>query len=200
MKEDVKKVLLMPIEVTTGTNEIFTYNNKIFSSQTYSLNIDPDMSDIAVQFYEILYGREILEINDSKETQFVNQNYAGDTMNTGIYEKGSRFKNKLDSKFRHCLANFWIIPLDHGRKREKPQRDYVDKYLKYVEEAINKDEIYFNDFGQIQEFLGVHCLSESIKSVTIEDQIRCIEERANLIVKSDKFEELQKLFISNNLL
>ncbi|MDI4896999.1 hypothetical protein MJK92_23570, partial [Salmonella enterica subsp. enterica serovar Montevideo] len=74
------------------------------------------------------------------------------------------------------------------------------KYLKYVEEAINKDEIYFNDFGQIQEFLDVHCLSESIKSVTIEDQIRCIEERANLIVKSDKFEELQKLFISNNLL
>lgn len=200
LKEDVKKVLLMPIETTTGTNEIFTYNNKIFSSQTYSSSLDPDMSDIAVQFYKILYGREILENMDRNKTQFVNQNYAGDTMNTGIYEKGSRYKNKLDSRFRHCLANFWIIPFDHGRKREKPQRDYVEKYLKYVEDAIDKKEIYFNDFGQFQGFLDVHCLSKSIKSVTIEDQIRCIEERANMIVKSDKFEELQKLFVSNNLL
>ena len=114
-------VLLTQIVVTSEVNNIFKYNDKIYSSQSYESGLDPDMSDFAIAFYEIIYNKKIIS-----NGQIIDMNFAGDTINTGIYMKGQRKKVKLEN--RHCLANFWVIPYVHGRKREKP-KEIIGTYI-----------------------------------------------------------------------
>ena len=56
--KDLLEVLLMPIDVVKGNNRIKIVNGRIKSTQSYR-GSDPDMSDAAVEFYQIVYGRRI---------------------------------------------------------------------------------------------------------------------------------------------
>ncbi|KRL62652.1 hypothetical protein FC23_GL001274 [Lactobacillus psittaci DSM 15354] len=46
-QKQVEDVLLTQIVVTSEVNNIFKYNGKIYSSQSYESGLDPDMSDFA---------------------------------------------------------------------------------------------------------------------------------------------------------
>lgn len=161
----------MPIECTTqDSKSIFIYNNRIYSSQKYN-GLDPDMSDIAVEFYQIIYKDklkkleyEILDKDGKLKVSKEYREFCGDTMNSyrTIEKKLSddEKKRKLKDKY-HSLANFWLLPMDVGhssswtknRGLSKSKRgidDYMDKFLQdYVkrhEEYSEKYREYANSF------------------------------------------------------
>ncbi|MBE6055192.1 MAG: hypothetical protein E7212_15075 [Clostridium sartagoforme] len=82
-KEQVYNVLIMPIECTrhsSGSSEIKKEDNIIKSTQTYNRALDPDMSDISIEFYKIIYsdiGNILSDCGGLKDC-----NFAGDTMNS----------------------------------------------------------------------------------------------------------------------
>ncbi|MGT2715886.1 hypothetical protein [Streptococcus respiraculi] len=68
----------------------------------------------------------------------------------------------------HCLANFWIIPMCHGRKSAKLSLyDSLDYYLKKVKNYYSEEvklsfiesQEYFEKFTW-ESFLEFHCMSE----------------------------------------
>lgn len=186
-QQQVEDVLLTQIVVTSEANNIFKYDGKIYSSQSYNSGLDPDMSDFAVTFYEIIYNKKII-----RDGQIINTDFAGDTINTGIYKKGQRKKVKL--KNRHCLANFWAIPYIHGRKREKPKRDYLDSYLTFVEEKIWIQDDNFKEYHDFNEFKLAQFIPEGINSNTLVSQEISIKDRAQLLAKSEIGKTLWQYF------
>ena len=177
-KQQVKKILLTPIECTTQESvNIFRHNGIIYSSQRYSGALDPDMSDIAVEFYNIVY-RDILEPKKIlKEEGFYkctleNFDFAGDTMNSfnsiadnvpgaGQSAKRRTEKNKWQEEFLqdyhsqyHCLANFWILPWRIGRKRGTKLNNYdsVDIFLNKLEEDFNVLKEYADYFERLKTY------------------------------------------------
>ncbi len=156
-EKQVEEILLTPIIVTRYSGHrgvrIKKVGNKIETTQSYypykkyKINLDPDMSDFAIGFYEILY-KDLLEkpiINE--ENALSNEEFAGDTMNgfnviaNGIPEAGKSAKQRtnmfiwpkyLKEYFYqyHCLANFWILPMFVGRKMDnKYCKGYCDSSL-----------------------------------------------------------------------
>lgn len=130
--DEIKKFLLMPIECTTEENRIFIYKDKIFSSQKYR-GLDPDMSDIAIKFYEIIYedqlkGRSLLDNNLLADKQF-----CGDTMNS-LYSISCK-KYNIDKaeweKCYHCLANFWMLPMPVGHTSSRMVYEIKDQKYRY---------------------------------------------------------------------
>ncbi|WEV43187.1 hypothetical protein OZX56_06485 [Lactobacillus sp. ESL0684] len=134
----VKTVLLMPIEAITGKNQLFKHQNKIYSSQSYYSGPDQDMTDFAVEYYEIIYqniipNQHILrKPSDYLNAKFENNSFAGDTINSFNWianltpEAGKNSTQRtaynnwpkyLQNYFQeyHCLANFWLLPSKIGR-------------------------------------------------------------------------------------
>lgn len=175
----VFEVLVCPIVASKSINDICLYKNHfgekvILSSQEYGHTPDEDMCDLAIGFYEILYGFErgyiLAQSKPTKEWQI-----AGDTMNS--YETVSKFaseeKRKDWNESYHCLANFWILPSKIGRSNthdyskgkscgkatnsvdnfNKGRRDYMDRFLECLLDESNlknfKDEfkIYSDSCG-----------------------------------------------------
>lgn len=192
-QKQVEDVLLTQIVVTSEVNNIFKYNDKIYSSQSYESGLDPDMSDFAIAFYEIIYNKKIIS-----NGQIIDMNFAGDTINTGIHMKGQRKKVKLEN--RHCLANFWVIPYVHGRKREKPKRDYWDLYLSYVKENISAYDKNFEQNHDFKDFKVTQFIPENVNSSTLMHQEISIKNRAKLLAKSDVGDKLWLYFADNSLL
>lgn len=155
-QKQVKDILLRPIECTTQeSTNVFIYHDRIFSSQEYK-GYDPDMSDFAIEFYQIIYneildrqGYKILEGKKLKSEEF-----CGDTMNS--YKKVTKNKSRVETRNwmnkYHCLANFWLLPKHVGHssphtaklqlmkysKSKNGINDYMDKFLhNYLE---NYDE------------------------------------------------------------
>ena len=104
------------------------------------------MSDIAIEFYKILYGKVIenFEMLDSSG-YLIDKEFAGDTMNSYNTLKNRILKTDYSSNDAiklilsnyenqyHCLANFWVIPMRHGRtSRKKNSYDSLDLYIKYL--------------------------------------------------------------------
>lgn len=60
----------------------------------------------------------------------------------------------------HCLANFWVIPMCHGRTSTKLNPyDSLDAYLnKICTGAIKNADEYFQNFTY-ESFLEIHCMS-----------------------------------------
>lgn len=101
-REILIRILTMriPYDKINKTDKIFMKNSVIISTQVYNsygkVNIDSDMSDFAVAFYEILYKdilkeakirrdnvsneEEVNILNDDGTT--INKNFIGDTMNS----------------------------------------------------------------------------------------------------------------------
>lgn len=181
-KEQVIKVLLTPINVTGYSGKdgvsIKKTENCIETTQTYypyksyDINIDPDMSDFAIGFYEIIY-RDILDfpmLNSSDTLSDVE--FAGDTMNTfntianrvpgaGKSRKCrtpiSEWPEYLQRYYfqYHCLANFWILPMIVGRKIDnKYCKGYYDKFASdggiqdYMDRFIQKLEGSFDKYKE----------------------------------------------------
>lgn len=166
--EQIRAILLMPIECTTQKSKnIFVYQNRIFSSQLYVGDYDPDMSDFAVGFYEILY-KNILVDNSNSEIKILDSrghltddDFAGDTMNSfniianRIPGAGKSKKKRTSSEewpeylreykeHYHCLANFWLLPKDLGRtgnplSKLKKAYDYMDRFLKICKKFYDMD-------------------------------------------------------------
>jgi hypothetical protein len=171
----VYEILTMPIVSTnysSGTKKIWIENNNIMSTQTYfpykkyEIPLDPDMSDFAVGFYEIIYkdllgGKELLNADDD----VFDDDFCGDTMNSFNYiankvpEAGRSIKTRTNKSSwpmwlqqyydnYHCLSNFWLLPKEVGRKVNAPLFskgsyeynicDFMDRFLEHYKKNYNK--------------------------------------------------------------
>lgn len=156
-KKQIYNILMMPIlcKNHSGFNEkrkvdIKREGNLINTSQTYwpqykgrnigepvryDFKSDCDMSDFACGFYEIIYkdmldGKKIVDDIGN----LTNKQYAGDTM-TSV----SKLPQLKDTY--HCLANFWLLPMDLGRTSKNEwcktykstnTQDFRDRFLLLV--------------------------------------------------------------------
>lgn len=147
-RKQVYDILLMPIRCKSG-DRIYVGEDMIISGQrywpykNYPQNLDEDMSDFTLGFYEIIYqdllgGKSILNDKDG----FTDKGFAGDTMNS--YATIAN-RPSLDSSIEyiddyrkqyHCLANFWLIPMHIGRTSQ-----FTPEYLKEWSKTSNKVEI-----------------------------------------------------------
>lgn len=182
-KEQVEKILLMPIECTTQSSiAIFTHNNRIFSSQKYKGSLDPDMSDIAVGFYNIVYKDILSKDGLLKKDDYCNDNFLGDTMNSFnsianiVPKAGKSVKQRTDRKMwpsflqnyyssYHCLANFWVLPRCIGRCGKKlNSQDSVDIFLNILQtnySILDKYPDYFKQMNTYRKFCKKHFLQKT---------------------------------------
>ena len=241
--KQVNDILLMPINCTTHCGfkdkrnvEIKKQENTIETTQTYwqeykdrntgesfryNFFPDCDMSDFACGFYEIIYkdfldSKKIVDDNGC----LVNKEYAGDTMTSVSKLPG------LKDRYR-CLANFWILPMELGRKSEDKFsktshyydiEDYMDRFLlllKYkLEEYKKRYPNYFSKINKFEKISDIHLLfnsyldkrfnvlqySHAINKNTEKYLWSCIEKRAETIANSRFGPDLWKYFANNNLL
>ena len=240
-QKQVYEILLLPIECDKNKYDgVYRKGNKIYTGQHYISSIsDEDMSDFAIGYYEIIYK----SILDKKpilldDGNLFNANFAGDTMNSfntvanrvpGVGSSREERKTIPKSKWPkylqeyetnyHCLANFWVIPMEIGRTLEpmskaKVAKDYMDRFLKvYCADKklyVEKFNLYFNKIKSFTEFAKIHFLlgSNVDKNMQIveystpigdgKEFIRkaqdMMKKRAYLISKSKYAEELWDYF------
>ena len=187
----VYNILLTPIKcfkLWQGDPIICLKDNVIYSTQSYdSKCLDEDMSDFSVGFYEIVY-KDILKGNNGKilndNGTYKNANYMGDTMHSFnslanvILDNESKSKRSPKEKWLdklidyycqyHCLANFWVIPMCHGRSlpAKLNRYDSLDAYLNRVNDWYsnnvdfrNNTDKYFQNFTDYKCYLGIHGMS-----------------------------------------
>ena len=176
-KEDIIKIMMTPIECTgysNGNPSIKIENGIIKTTQTYypykkwngkdvDIPLDPDMSDFAIGFYEILYKNILSKKILANDDGLTNDQYAGDTMNSfntianKVPEAGKttncrtpeeQWPQWLRDYYHkyHCLANLWMIPLEVGRKSDNMSFckasydnetcDYMDRFLLFHRERF----------------------------------------------------------------
>lgn len=219
-RNQVKRILLT--NIVSSKNGIKLIDNKIFSSQKYKSGLDSDMSDFAIGFYEIIY-KEILEnkkiLNENGIIR--NNNFAGDTMNSfntianSVPEAG-KSKDKRTPKEEwpeylinfnkqyHCLANFWLLPMEIGRMSARgikteggkslnkcsKTKDYMDRYLKYIISKIDFSnppayKEYFTKFKDLEDFCNKHFLKSSyIKNNSFDIQVYSENKKTEGVIKS----------------
>lgn len=240
-RRQVYKILLMPIYCKKEFSDIEFKEGKILTGQKYIQSADEDMSDFAIGFYEILY-KDILKLNPilKENGELFKSEFAGDTMNS--FERiANRTPGAGKSKITralvehwpeylvlfckqyHCLANFWLLPMDIGRtirKGSKAQKswDYMDRFLKiYIENQEEYKKMYptyFSMFDSIENFsrmnflLGSYLNEDMVIDIysdgkkydshtVIESMQEKIKLRAQYIAKSEYATELWDYF--NNL-
>lgn len=163
-------------------------NKIILSGQKYGSIADEDMSDFAIGFYETVYQGLIPDKKLLKEDGGLsNMQFAGDTMNAKVYcGKDVDTISSWKSKY-HCLANFWLLPVNVGRSSAKTPTDeriyskskngindfldkfleyYSDKYKEYADKygdyvncmAQDRDEDKNSEHTDIGAFYKNHCL------------------------------------------
>ena len=223
--KQVRDTLLKPIVCIKPIKKPFIHNDIIYTGQTYYSTPDEDMSDFAVGFYNIVYG-EILKNGMLNDGHLLNKNFAGDTMNSFIniakladFEKNP-FETKkalLDYYYSyHCLANFWVLPFNIGRRSAKLNLyDSFDEFLKKInnesdyKKTLGKYELYI-DAIPYNDFLKKHFLNDytptniAYKEDTVIDLIvnakTMMELRASAIANSDKAAAIHKYFSELNLI
>lgn len=245
-RKQVYEVLITPIKCikySKGKASIVKRGNLIETTQTYypyknrDIRLDEDMSDFAVGFYKILYKsllprNRILKDNDA----LVDKNFAGDTMNSfnniaNLFPEAGLCKNKRTPKCQwrpilqewkqqyHCLANFWIIPLEIGRKNDSKFSkgscknglcDFVDRFLKLISMSDNFNVVFSGTYKDFNEFAEMHFLigsyiKEDLSIISFSDEtedpekmiehiFNCIKLRAKTIANSDCALELWNYF------
>lgn len=141
----------------------------------YSFVPDCDMSDFSCGFYEIVYQNIFpnKRIVDSTNGNFIDKNFAGDTMTTVIKLPG------LKENY-HCLANFLLLPMSIGRtsrltsielrKWSKtshfyPIHDFMDRFLILLKQnySVYKElyPTYFQMIPTFERFVEIHMLQNS---------------------------------------
>lgn len=203
-RKKVRNILLTPIECTTrkpfsiriehdnDNNEIFPSEKKftsarIISSQKYSGALDPDMSDFAIKFYEIVY-RDILESQEILKGEGLYRCvFAGDTINSfnsianNVPGAGQSAKQRTEKKVwplflreyhnqYHCLANFWILPMCIGRTGAKLNKfDSVDIFLNKLKEndrLLERHADYYKRLKTYDEFRKKHFIENYVQLST----------------------------------
>ena len=241
-RQQVYDLLLMPIVCDDrNRKKIERLDGSICTGQKYtSPYIDEDMSDYAVGFYEIVY-RTLLGNHSllDEKGNIIDREFSGDTMNsfetTANRTPGAGKRKAVRTpesewpdflriyKHRyHCLANFWILPMETGRSSggelNKMQRasDYMDRYLNVLHEEVRfngQEREYHNRFTSWDNFLDRHFLRSgylddnaiiSISRGTAEEFTKCaikaMEGRAKDISESEYAGLLWKYFDRNGLL
>lgn len=224
----LRKILLTPIKCEgSKVLESDDKNNVILTSDTRYCyhNGDPDMSDLAIAFYKILYGKEMLKSDGG----FCCHEFAGDTMNSFNSVAKKFFNGKPASKvtreemneyFRrwpllqeyfdgyHCLANFWAIPKEIGRRSTKGDR--YDFAFSYIEKNLNNpDDPGFLDRHCVRCYTKIEddnsnpqkCGERVIDKPDYDNPQECVERvkelwkaRAEEIINSSKAEQLLECF------
>lgn len=221
---NIINLLLMPIVASKSVRGITlatrSDTNKIciLSGQQYIGSVDEDMSDIAIEFYKVIYG-----INDILEDdgRLFNQEYAGDTMNSYQQITG-RVSCTVERKMEwfdayHCLANFWMLPMEVGRKgikgysKSQVSKDYMDGFLHVLKcrfeeyrcrySQFFKDTNCFEDFCKKQYIEKIYSSNDEIKKITgfteadegIGVMKNLVESRAELLAQKYK-DELFNMF------
>ena len=162
-EKQVKDILLMEIEKPSrGKFNIYIKNQKIHTTQIYRGSLDPDMSDIAVEFYKVIY-EDVLdeECKDIlNKSLLINKDFCGDTMNS--YNRISKnltsdLKKKLNGQY-HCLANFWLLPMHVGHGSPYTSKlglsyysksTFSDQIYDYMDRFINKFFIEINEYKRV---------------------------------------------------
>lgn len=237
MQNQVRDILLMPIEITNSSGfgdkkkvEIKREGKVIKTTQTYwpeyrnketgelfryNFKPDCDMSDFACGFYKIIY-KSILSSNSIVDNNgcMVNKQFAGDTM----ISVGQL--SDLRDKY-HCLANFWVIPMELGRqsnhKLSKTSKtyyilDYMERFLLLLRYKFDvfKNEFpdYFQQINAFNRMADIHFLRESyldsryniknysdvIDNDSAKDLWTYIQNRAEMISKSEFGQDLWEYF------
>lgn len=248
--KQVYELLITPIVCTGYSNgkiDISNVGGIIKSTQTYypykkwNAPLDEDMSDFAMGFYEIVYKCLLSENKMLKDDNLYDTEFAGDTMNSfnyiaNLFPEAGRSRNSRTPKSQwpiilqeweqqyHCLANFWVIPLEIGRKNdnefskgsyENGINDYVDRFLDLISNPNYFKQIFSRDYNNIEEFaekqflfgsylygdLSVVSYSNETKTpdIMIKRIIDRIKIRASIIANSEYVEELWEYFHKWNL-
>lgn len=164
------------------------YPYKSWNGKPKAIPLDEDMSDFSVTFYEIMYKDLLDNTPIMKNDDFYDKSFAGDTMNSFnsvanlITEAGNTSQNRttIDQwpaylkdyyKQYHCLANFWILPMEIGRTLKNAWskgnfdngiQDYMDRFLKRLKENLSQYSSlypgYFKKIKGIEDFTKVHNL------------------------------------------
>lgn len=211
--EQVYEVLLTPIEFdsekyTSGNIytdyriekiNIYKKDSIIRSSQSYypyyevidkryEFVADPDMTDFACGFYEIIYrnilgGKKIVR----EDGNAVDTNYVGDTMNSFHYianrvpeaGKKRRTRTPYDAwpkylqeyyKQYHCLANFWMLPKELGRQNmDILSKGYYDWNAQegaqdYMDRFLALLQTNWEQYNQNSYFEGINNFYEFARS------------------------------------
>lgn len=186
MDEKEKKVydiLLTPIMCDKRISKTLIQDGIIRSPQHYYSRSDEDMSDFSIGFYKIVYKDMLSDSNGeilNEKGYPINKEFMGDTMhsfnslaNIILEDKSKDSRSPIKkwppklveyySKY-HCLVNFWVIPMRHGRNSAKLSKyDSLDYYLARVQgEFINDEEGYFGKFKSWKKFLKAHCMSSYV--------------------------------------
>lgn len=207
----IRQLLLTNIDSGEKYASISISNNLICSSG----NSDQDMSDIAIEFYKVLYGED-MEISNKMGSLF-----AGDTMNSynTVIKGASDIIKKFWNDHYHCLANFWVLPTQVGRSCRKCNKaadgDYMDKFLrKYLHDENFYGQFKENydrytrrfpreSFAELHMIEGIYTEKQIIvkdlphdqgADAVINEMWSRIEKRAELIAKNKK-NELKMLFL-----
>ena len=236
--DQVREILLKPIDCDKSQSKVYLSENRVISGQTYYSSADADMSDFSIGFYEIIYkevlkGKPIL----GQKGSLKNSEFAGDTMNSfntianctpgaGKSSRQRTEKEEWPEYLRgyqtqyHCLANFWILPMEIGRttkgklnKSIKPISDYMDRFLQLVESEVSyngRDREYFKSFSGWNDFVSKHFLNgyldnnQQIELYSYFDEkghpnfitsaLQKIEQRATCIAESEYANELWEYF------
>ena len=185
-------------------------NNKIFSTQKYR-GSDPDVSDIAMDFYSVIYGldQEFVVNRKLKDTEF-----CGDTMTSykTIISKYVNEKTNDDwNGVSHCLSNFWLLPMDVGHSSSWTGRRGLmhlsksakckDEMGRFIRFYINNYCKYKNAFGKYAEVFTAESFEDShyLKGIeydnlsSVPDFRGTLKERADKIAKK-KEHELKRMF------
>lgn len=131
-QKKVQELLLMPIVICKGCEKpYFGDEGIIYTGITYvtdggAKSCDEDMSDIAVGFYEVIYGRSVLNENG----KLIDKAFAGDTMN--LYNRVAQ--NVL--RIRTSINQFDVEQRVSEKKREL---EVLAKYKR----CYKKQSIFF---------------------------------------------------------
>lgn len=217
--------------------------NKIISQKSYYYTNyeDVDMSDFAIGFYEIIYEDLLNNQSILDQSKIKNKSFMGDTMNSfntvaSLFKKIKGYKKgkcdykeypewlqKYSAKY-HCLANFWLLPMQLGRtitstesilgfdlNKVTSSKDYMDQYLKNLEKQfpqLKKANLpYFSQFSNYDDFIEKHFLPEytifskdNDPETIVSNMENFINTRAELIAKSDKVDKLYEYFDKNMII
>ena len=206
---EVYSILVNPIVSDKTVTKLQKHSGVIVSPQEYYSTPDEDMCDFAIGFYRILYGDNLLKNTEllDANNKIKNEDIAGDTMNSfntianmmdGIrWEAGNISIDPFLLYFKvhyHCLANFWLIPMKHGRRSAKT----VGKIFNYDSPILYTHELMrMENEVAVKEFNKIHFLPEINKPEEIRELYERKDGKALLKLAWNYIETRARVIVSN---